>query len=153
MTARTAAPPILAVLFDSREQIPWDPLPGVTMTKATLSEGDYTTARLQGVAVVERKSIHDFASSITWGRERLDDEVRRLRGYRWRCVIVEGEISEVWRVARIHPHAVLGTCASFYSRADCPVLFAGTRAGAARLAFGILRRWEERLAGEGGQAA
>jgi ERCC4-type nuclease len=143
----------LLVIVDTREQMPFDLLPGVEMVRATLDAGDYTTVALQGIAVIERKSVADFASSITHERERFDDELRRLRGYRWRCIIVEGEIGEVWRAAAVHPHSVIGTCASFMARSDCPVLFAGTRAAAARLAFGILRRWEERLAAEGGQAA
>ena len=148
MTATT-----LAVLFDSREQRPLEPLPGVTMVKATLDAGDYTTDRLEGIAVIERKSVDDFASSITRDRERLEDEIRRLRDYRFRCIVVEGDIGDVWRLHRIHPHSVIGTCASFFARADCPVLFAGTRAAAGRLIFGILRRWEERVAAEGGRDA
>ncbi|HEY1695175.1 MAG TPA: ERCC4 domain-containing protein [Polyangiaceae bacterium] len=133
------------VLCDTREQTPWEPLPGVTMKRATLDAGDYTTEVIQGIAVIERKSVSDFAGSITRSRERLDDELRRLCDYRWRTVIVEGDIAEVWRVANVHPHSVVGSCASFFARSDCPVLFAGTRRLAARLAFGILRRWEERV--------
>lgn len=138
----------LIVFVDSREQTPFDPLPGVELRRATLDAGDYTTERLQGIAVIERKSVADFAGSITHGRERFDDEIRRLLAYRWRCIVVEGEIGEVWHAANVHPHSVLGSCASFMARSDCPVLFAGTRAAAARLAFGILRRWEERLQAE-----
>ena len=145
---------ILAVIYDSREQTPWQPLPGVTMTKATLETGDYTSEILQGIGVIERKSVADFGSSITHGRERFDDEIRRLRDYRWRAIVVEGDIGQVWRIANVHPNSVIGSCASFLARSDLPVIFAGTRAAAARLAFGILRRWESRLASErGGEAA
>jgi ERCC4-type nuclease len=135
----------LSVLFDSREQTPWEPLPGVTMTRATLDAGDYTTEALQGVAVLERKSIPDFASTITRDRERFEDELRRLRNYRWRSLIVEGDITEVYRVTVAHPHSILGTVASLTARWDCPVIFAGDRTSAARVGFGILRRWEQRL--------
>jgi DNA excision repair protein ERCC-4 len=136
------------ILADTREQcVP--PFPeGVVIERVTMSEADYTTAALQGVAVIERKSISDFASSITHDRERFDDEVRRLLPYRWRCVVVEGEIGEVWRSSAVHAHAVIGSVASFYARFDLPCLFAGTPAGAGRLIAGILRRWEERLASE-----
>jgi ERCC4-type nuclease len=143
MTA--AKTPPLEVLYDSREQTPFEPLPGVTLTRVTLETGDYTTELLQGIAAVERKSVSDFASSITHGRERFDDEVRRLRAYRWRTVIVEGDVSDISRVSGVHPNSVIGTVASFQARSDLPCLFAGSRLAAARLTFGLLRRWQERL--------
>jgi len=152
MSKKTSEP--MVCLWDQREKQPWDAIPGVVMRRVYLDAGDYTTEILQGRAVLERKSIEDFASSITHGRERFEDEIRRLRGYWRRAIIVEGEIGEVWRTAAVHPHSVIGSCASFLARSDCPVLFAGTRLAAARLAFGVLRRWEERLEAErGGQAA
>jgi len=143
MSAREKA--VLAVLFDSREQAPWDPLPGVTMERATLDAGDYTTTGLQGRAVIERKSASDFASTITAGRERFEDELRRLRAYERKLVIVEGDLADVYRSTAAHPHSIIGTVASLTARWDCPVIFAGNRASALRLGFGILRRWEEVL--------
>jgi ERCC4-type nuclease len=146
-----AAP--LVVLVDTREQTP-PPFPeGVVLERVTMSEADYTTPKLQGIAVIERKSISDFASSITHDRERFDDELRRLLVYRWRCIVIEGEIGEVWRSSAVHPHSVIGSVASFFARSDCPCLFAGTPAGAGRLIAGILKRWEERLAETAGGAA
>jgi len=71
-------------------------------------------------------------------------------------VVVEGELTEVYRVTRMHPHALLGSIASLYARHDVPVLFAANPAGAGRLIAGLLRRWEERQASDakaGGQAA
>jgi ERCC4-type nuclease len=142
----TTAP--LVILYDSREQRP-APMPeGVVLERVTMSEGDYTTPALQGVAVIERKSVSDFASSITRDRERFDDEMRRLLAYRWKCIVVEGDLSEVYRTSATHPHSVLGSIASFFARSDCPVLFAVNPAGAGRLIAGILRRWEERLTAE-----
>jgi ERCC4-type nuclease len=114
----------------------------------TLETGDYTTPMLQPIAVIERKSVSDFASSITRDRERFDDEIRRMLAYRWRAIVVEGDLSEVYRVSGAHPHSILGSCASFFARSDCPVLFAVHPHGAGRLICGILRRWEERVAAE-----
>jgi DNA excision repair protein ERCC-4 len=152
VTARATTPPFV-VLCDTREQTPIAPPEGVVLERVTMETGDLTTPLLQGVAVIERKSVSDFASSITRGRERFDDEVRRLLAYRWRCIVVEGEISEVWRTSAVHPHSVLGSVASFFARSDLPCLFAGTRPAAARLICGILRRWEERLTAERAEQA
>jgi len=75
-------PPAPVVYCDTREQRP-PPFPeGVTVERVSLGEGDYTTAVLQGIAAIERKSVADFCSTITAGRERFEDELRRLRGYR-----------------------------------------------------------------------
>lgn len=137
------------IYCDSREQTP-PPFPdGVRLERVSMSEADYTTERLQGIAVIERKSVPDFGGSITRGRERFDDEIRRLRPYRWKCIIVEGDIHDVHRSCGAHPHSVLGSIASFYARADIPTIFAGNAAGCGRLIAGLLRRWEERLTEEG----
>jgi ERCC4-type nuclease len=136
------------VCCDSREQTP-PPFPeGVTLERWTLETGDYTTPMLQPIAVIERKSVSDFASSITRDRERFDDEIRRMLAYRWRAIVVEGDLSEVYRSSAAHPHSILGSIASFFARADCPCLFAVNAHGAGRLISGILRRWEERVAAE-----
>jgi ERCC4-type nuclease len=129
---------------------------GIVIERATLAEADYTTPGLIRIARIERKSPADLASTLSHGRERFDREVQRLQPYRWKCVVVEGDLSEVYRTTAMHPHSILGSIASLYARWDVPVLFAVNPAGAGRLIAGLLRRWEERLAAEpnaGGQAA
>jgi ERCC4-type nuclease len=149
-------PPSFIVLCDTREQAP-PPFPdGVVLERATLGEGDYTTPALRSIAVIERKSVGDFASTITHGRDRFEREIERLRAYRWRAIVVEGELGEVYRASAVHPHSVIGSIASFLARSDLPTLFAANRASAGRLIAGALRRWEERVSDEqrtGGQAA
>jgi ERCC4-type nuclease len=145
----SATPPFV-IFVDSREQCP-PPFPaGVTLERVTMSEADYTTPTLQGIAVIERKSAGDFASTLTAGRERFEDELRRLDGYKWKAIVVESDLSFVYRVSQAHPNSILGTIASFYARHDLPTLFAVNPAGAGRLIAGILKRWEERLAAETG---
>ena len=139
----------MIVCCDSREQTP-PPFPdGVLLERWTLETGDYTTPTLQPIAVIERKSVSDFASSLTRDRERFDDEIRRMLSYRWRAIVIEGDLSEVYRVSAAHPHSILGSIASFFARSDCPCLFAANPAGAGRLICGILRRWDERLVADG----
>jgi ERCC4-type nuclease len=141
---RAHAPP-LTVLFDTREQcVP--PFPdGVVLERGTMPTGDYTTPGLRTIAAVERKSVGDFASTITWGRERFDREVVRFQPIKYKCVVVEGDIGDTWRVCNVHPHAVIGTVASLFARYQLPVLFVGTAAACGRLMAGLLRRWEETM--------
>jgi DNA excision repair protein ERCC-4 len=149
-------PGSIVIICDTREQRP-PPFPdGITLERATLHEGDYTTPALRAIGIIERKSVGDFAATITHGRDRFDREIERLRSYRWKAIVVEGELGQVYRDSQVHPHSVIGSIASFYARADLPTLFAANPAGAGRLIAGILRRWEERVADEargGGQAA
>lgn len=142
----TASP--LVVLVDTREKAipPWPP--GVVVERATLSEGDYTSRLAQGIGVIERKSVSDFCGTITRSRERFEDEIRRLAGYRWKAIVVEGDLSDVYRATETHPHSILGSIASFFARTDLPTFFAVNAAGAGRLIAGILKRWEERLEAE-----
>ncbi len=144
------------MLCDTREQVV-PPFPdGVVVERRTLAEADYTTPALLDVARIERKSVTDFASTLSWGRERFDREVQRLQAFRWKCVVVEGNVTDTYRVSAMHPHAIIGSIASLYARWEVPTLFAGNEAGCGRLIAGLLRRWEERLvdgASGGGQAA
>ena len=117
------------VLADTREQaIP--PMPdGVAIVRRCLREGDYTLESLLGIGVVERKSAQDFAQSITWSRERFDREIARLQTYRWKCIVVEEDLTWVYRCTLAHRNSILGTIASYTARHDCPVIFAGDMAG------------------------
>jgi ERCC4-type nuclease len=143
----------LVVLVDTREQTP-PPFPeGVTIERASMGEADYTSPALQAIAAIERKSLVDFANSISHQRERLDDELRRLVPYRFKCIVVEGELSQLYRVTSMHRHSILGSIASFYARRDCPTLFVGNPAGAGRLIAGLLRRCEERVLAERAEGA
>jgi ERCC4-type nuclease len=148
---KAAAAPFV-VLCDTREQAP-PPMPdGVVLERATLHEGDYSTSALLtgAVAVIERKSVSDFCSTLSHGRERFDREVQRLQAYKWKCIVVEGDLSAVYRATAMHPHSILGSIASLYARWDVPTLFAANEAGCGRLIAGLLRRWQERWLTEQG---
>lgn len=144
---RAATTPLI-VWADTREQI-IPPFPeGVVLERVTLSEGDYTCPATQGIGVVERKNPDDFASSLTRDRERFEDELRRLQGYRWKIICVESDVTTLYRTSGMHPHSLLGSVASLTARWDCPVLFAGNAAGCGRLIAGLLSRWGNRLEAE-----
>jgi ERCC4-type nuclease len=138
----------MVVYADTREQrIPPFPI-GVQIERKMMSEGDYSSPALLDVARIERKSPGDFASTITWERDRFDRELARLLPFRWKCIVVESDLDEVFVGRRLHPHAVLGAMASLLARWDVPVLFAGSPEGAGRIMAGLLRRWEERVKSE-----
>ncbi len=135
------------IIEDTRCQasMPWPA--GVVVERRTMPEADYSTEKLWGIGAIELKR-EDFPAAVGAERERFDREIERLRSYRFKCIIVAQDITRVYRETLVHPHALLGSIASWYARADIPTLFVGNDAGAARLICGLLKRWEERLATE-----
>jgi ERCC4-type nuclease len=135
-----------------QQAMPWPD--GVIVERRTMPEADYTTEPLWGIAAIELKR-DDFAAAVGSDRERFDREIERLKAYRFKAIIIADEILGVYRRTLVHPHAIIGSIASWYARHEIPCLFVGNDAGAARLIAGLLRRWEGRIVAEreGGAAA
>jgi DNA excision repair protein ERCC-4 len=128
------------VVCDTREQ---DPLPiaRLPVIRAGLYTGDYSVAGLECLIAIERKSIPDLVSCCAASnRERFEHELHRLRGFRFRRLLVIGTREEIEAGAyrsTIRPAAVLGTLNAFEVRYDCPVVFADDPAAGAAL----VERW------------
>jgi ERCC4-type nuclease len=132
----------MTLLFDTREPDPhpWAAhLPeGWLIENGTLETGDIALARIPDGVVIERKTPSDLAGCIGASRERFERELRRGRYVGRFVVVVEGTLADVQRAARgIHPNAINGTLASWAVR-YCPIIFAGSAAGAADFAFRAL---------------
>lgn len=142
MTAET-----LRIIEDTRCQasLPWPA--GVEIERRKLDEADYSTPSLLGIAAIELKR-DDFAAAVGAERERFDREIERLRPYRWKAIVVAEDLINVYRGTMVHPHAVIGSIASWYARHDVPTLFVSNDTTAARLICGLLRRWQERIEAE-----
>jgi DNA excision repair protein ERCC-4 len=129
-----------AVVIDTREQ---DPLPvrRLPVVRAGLYTGDYSVAGLESLVAIERKSIPDLVSCCAASnRERFEHELHRLRGFRFRRLLVIGTRHEIEAGAyrsTIRPAAVLGTLSAFEVRYDCPVVFADDPAAGAAM----VERW------------
>lgn len=117
------------VIVDTREQEPL-PIARLPVIRAGLYTGDYSVAGLDALFAVERKSIEDLVSCCAGSnRERFEHELHRLRGYRFKRLLIIGQRAEIelhrYR-STISPAAVLGTLAAFEVRYDIPVVFAST---------------------------
>ena len=128
------------ISIDNREQ---DPLPICgPHERATLYSGDYGVKGLSesGLFSVERKTVPDLVNSLTRDRERFARECHRLRGYRFKRLLVIGAESEIrsgrYR-SRANPQSVLASLWAFEARYDLPVVFARTPEDGARL----VERW------------
>lgn len=117
------------IVIDTREQ---DPLPFEKMTshRTMLVSGDYSVAGLEHLFAVERKSIPDLVSCcVGQNRERFERELHRLRGFRFKRLLVVGSEAEILAAqyrSNIKPKAVIGTLRAFEVRYDIPVVFCET---------------------------
>lgn len=89
----------------------------------------------------ERKSIADLVSCCAASnRARFENELHRLRGYRFKRLLIVGKRSAIeagrYR-SKITPAAVLGTLSAFEIRYEIPVVFEPTPEQAAR----TVERW------------
>ena len=123
------------IVIDSREQ---DPLSFARLQSrpGTLTTGDYSIRGLEGLFAVDRKTISDLVGCcIGQHRERFERELHRLRGFRFKRVLVVGTEAEILRGdyrSNIKPQAVVGTLRAFEVRYDVPVVFFDTAEAAAQ---------------------
>ena len=110
-------PEQVRILVDTREQLPLDlhPMP---METATLTTGDYALAAAPDFAVIERKTGPDLLGCIGGGRKRFEAELRRMRSYPRRVVLIECRYVDLLNDTRtqINPAAIAGTIAAWTGR-------------------------------------
>lgn len=127
------------VVIDTREQapLPFRNLPTIT---DGLQTGDYSVVGLEHLIAVERKSVADLVGCVTRERERFERELHRLRGYRFRRLLVvgvEAEVSQHRYRSCASPKSVLNSLAAWECRFDIPVCWAAEPEQAALL----VERW------------
>jgi ERCC4-type nuclease len=126
--------PVIAI--DTREQEPLK-FTRLQAVERALFSGDYSILSLEHLFSIERKSIDDLVSCcLSSNRDRFEHELHRLRGFRFKRLLVIGsheDISAGLYRSRIAPRAVLATLAAFEIRYDIPILFAETPEIAAQM--------------------
>lgn len=130
--SRPSAGPVLVI--DTREQ---DPLPFARLpaVRGTLATGDYSALGMEHLFAVERKTIPDLVACCCGAnRTRFERELHRLRGFRFKRLLIVGERAEVERGdyrSNVKPAAVLGSLAAWEVRFDLPIVFEPTPEAAA----------------------
>ena len=122
------------VVIDTREQAPLV-FARLAAVSGTLYTGDYSFRGGEELFAVERKSIADLVGCcVGENRERFARELHRLRGHRFKRLLIVGrreEIEEAKYRSNVKPKAVLATLGAFEARYDVPVVFAPSPAAAA----------------------
>ncbi len=132
----------LRIIVDSREKKPYlfEEYP-VIVERAALPTADYQLAGFRVVA--ERKSMSDLLGSISNDRDRFERELSRIEAYDFRCVIVEGNFSDLAGgnfSSRMNSHSAVQTVAAFSIR-YAPIFFAGTRQHGEYLVYSLFRQY------------
>ena len=133
------SPNLPTVVIDTREQTPL-PISNLSTETGTLYSGDYSVRGLEEVFAIERKTIADIVGSLTSGRDRFLNELHRLRGYRFRRLLIVGtrhEIETGQYRSKTKPRAVLASLAAVEARYDIPVIFSAN----ARTAAALVEQW------------
>jgi DNA excision repair protein ERCC-4 len=122
------------IIVDTREQAPLV-FTRLQAVPGTLAAGDYSVAGMEHLISIERKSIDDLANCcMGTNRDRFERELLRLRGYRFKRLLVVGtreDIAAGHYHSKIAPKAVLATLGAFEAR-YLPVVFAETPEAGAR---------------------
>lgn len=135
------------IIIDSREQTPlcFTQLPSIV---GTLYSGDYSLLGAEHLFAVERKTLDDLAASCTHSRRSVfEHELLRLRGHRFRRLLIIGSEEEILAQryrSNMLPKALLGSVYAFEMRYDLPVVWAADPDSAAQL----IERWAQRFATE-----
>ena len=122
------------IVIDTREQNPLV-FSRLQSVYETLTTGDYSIQGLQELFSIERKSVGDLVGCCMGeNRQRFEKELHRLRGFRFKRLLVVGSRGEIELQryhSRIAPKSVLGSLAAWEVRFDLPIVFAATPAEAA----------------------
>jgi ERCC4-type nuclease len=141
--------PLPTLIIDSREppSTAWDL--GLPSVRAKLEQGDYAPQGLEHVAAIERKTLADFLSTLSWGRERFEAEMERLKTYARAVIVVEAHADDVIDGAYrqgVHPNAAVGSIAAIHARWGVPTVFVGSRANAQKFARAWIIKVSKHLA-------
>jgi ERCC4-type nuclease len=114
------------IVIDSREQAPLV-FRNLASGPGCLTSGDYSFTGGEDLFSIERKSVADLVACCAGSnRERFERELHRLRGYRFKRLLIVGTRAEIERGeyrSNIKPQSVLHTLSAFEARYDCPVVF------------------------------
>ena len=139
----------MQIICDTREQRPWTfEGSGVEVIRAKLDSGDYSLPGLESRVAIERKSLDDWCGSVLHDRARFYRELDRLRGFEFRCVIIEASVREIVAgryTSQAVPATVLGFIAEVTVGQSVPVYLGGTRAESQILACALLKAARKKL--------
>ncbi len=122
------------IIVDTREQLPLS-FTRLQSIRGTLNTGDYSAVGIEDHFTVEKKTIDELPGIFTSDRDRFSRECCRLRGYRFKRLLIVGTRQDIeagrYR-SKITPKAILNSLSAFECRHDLPVVWMATPEEAAK---------------------
>lgn len=134
------------LIQDSREQNGYGPLFKSPFVIQGLETGDYSVLGLEDRIAVERKSLPDLLGSLTKGRKRFEQELKRARAYHRFFVVVEASQAtlldgDYQDISLVNPLSIWETIAAFSVRYGIPFLACQNRRIGAALTESLLTKY------------
>ncbi len=95
----------------------------------TLKVGDYSVEGMEGLLVLERKSLTDLISTLMQHRSRFFENCEKMTKVRWRAILVEASYEDIKTpyaeelCTSAHPNAVSGTLDALEVKFGIPVIY------------------------------
>lgn len=134
----------ITLAVDTREKDHYGSLFQTSYIVKTLSEGDYSVCGLEDRIAIERKSLSDLISSLTFHRTRFEKELSKAKSYDRFYVVCEcspENILEGRYRSEAHPSAIWESIHALAVRHDTPFLFLSNRETAARAVESLLCKY------------
>jgi ERCC4-type nuclease len=111
--------------------------------RRALVTGDYSMLGYELTIVAERKTLSDYVSSLTQGRDRFMRECERLANFPVKAILVEATFDDLAKGryrSRATPQSIIGSTIKLIADFGLPVVLAGSRAYAERFVERMLTR-------------
>ena len=136
----------IKIIVDTREQAPFTfQLFQVETERAALPAGDYSLPGFENHVAVERKALNDLIACLMNGnRDRFERELAKLRFYELAAVVVEASLEDVSKGryrSEMKAQAALQSIFAFQVRYRVPFVWAGSRAAAEYVTYGLLEKF------------
>lgn len=118
----------MQIVIDTREQEPWA-FAHETYRKK-LEVGDYSLLGRENSVAIERKTLDDLVNTVIHAKQRFHNELSKMAGYQYRCVVVEADFSDVTNghyTSKADPKSVAGSVVSIIIDYGVPVFFLSNR--------------------------
>ena len=150
------------IIIDTREQDEYK-FKSILTVRDKLNTGDYSLRGFENDITIERKSLGDFISSISHGRDRFKSELARMKDYKYKFIIVESclddmlqhiEINKGHKAKKVghikpacksyinmHPNAIFQTIISIMLRYSVIFFFARDKKQAEEFTYSVLKKF------------
>jgi len=132
------------IVVDSREQLPYK-FKDYEVVMEGLKTGDYSIKGYQHEFAIERKSLSDWAHSITQDRVRVEKEIiRAKKELKYFAFIIETDLRSIWRAklfSKVSRNSLVNTALHWSIKYNIPFFFVSNRTQGKRAVIILSEAW------------